>query len=280
MSRKEAGVDRGGLDRGVLLLIFLKFAIHLACAPGYGFFRDELYDIDCGLHLDWGDVDQPPLIAFLAWLSVKLFGLSLYGLRLFPALAGSALVGVTALLARDLGGGKFAQRCAAFAIIPVPVYLALQHLFTMNAFEPLLWTLAAWAALRMIQRHEPRYWLLIGLVCGIGMENKYTMFLPIAALPPALIASSNARLMLNRWFPAGIAVGLLAFLPNLIWLYRHDFPFVEFYLNGQGNPSHLQRSPLAYIADQAMIMNPLLTPLWAGGCSGACGGHGSSACYS
>jgi Dolichyl-phosphate-mannose-protein mannosyltransferase len=266
MASRTHGVFKAfGVDDIVLLLVLGKFAIQFAAAGGYGIFRDELYDIDCGLHFDWGDVDQPPLIALVALLSVKLFGLSLYGLRLWPALAGAALVWVAALLARDLGGGKLAQRLAAFAIIPVPIYLALQHLCTMNAFEPLLWTLAAWLAVRMIQRQEPRYWLLIGLVCGIGMENKYTMALPIAALPLALVGASNLRLILNRWFVGGVAVGLLVFLPNLLWLHQHDYPFLEFYRNGRANGSQLHRSPWAFVADQALIMNPLLAPLWGAG---------------
>jgi hypothetical protein len=62
-----------------------------------------------------------------------------------------------------------------------------------------------------------------------------------------------------------VALGLLVFLPNLIWLWQHDFPFVEFLLNGPSNPSRLHLSPPAFIADQALIMNPLLAPLWAAG---------------
>jgi 4-amino-4-deoxy-L-arabinose transferase-like glycosyltransferase len=87
-------------------------------------------------------VDQPPLIACITWLSAHLFGVSLVPLRLLPAIAGALLVWVTAQIAHELGGGRFAQGVAAFSIIPVPIYLMLKHWLTMNTFEPRLWMTA------------------------------------------------------------------------------------------------------------------------------------------
>jgi len=37
--------------------------LHLLTANRYGYFRDEMYYLDCGRHLAWGYVDQPPMIA-------------------------------------------------------------------------------------------------------------------------------------------------------------------------------------------------------------------------
>ncbi|MBD5656218.1 MAG: hypothetical protein IAI50_13725, partial [Candidatus Eremiobacteraeota bacterium] len=69
--------------------------MHIAVAGGYGYQRDELYFISCARHLAWGYVDQPPLIAILAKFALSVFGDSLYGIRLLPALA-AALTGVIA----------------------------------------------------------------------------------------------------------------------------------------------------------------------------------------
>src|SRR5205807_3947929 len=93
----------------VLYLAGVKFLFHLLTANRYGIFRDELYYLGCGEHLDWGYVDQPPLIALVAWIARHLFGDWLVGLRLIPALAGAATVWLTARVARELGGGAFAQ---------------------------------------------------------------------------------------------------------------------------------------------------------------------------
>src|ERR1700760_2391745 len=71
-------------------LAIAKLLIQFAGINHYGFFRDELYYMACGEHLAWGYIDQPPLIAFIAWLARHLFGSSIVAARLFPILAGAA----------------------------------------------------------------------------------------------------------------------------------------------------------------------------------------------
>src|SRR5665213_1103767 len=85
-------------------LALAKLILQFAGINHYGFFRDELYYMACGEHLAWGYVDQPPLIAFVAWFARHIFGPSLapslVSVRLFPILAGAAVVFITGLLAR------------------------------------------------------------------------------------------------------------------------------------------------------------------------------------
>src|SRR5437773_5130479 len=64
----------------VLALASAKLLFHLLTANRYGIFRDELYYLACGEHLDWGYVDQPPLIALVAWMARHFFGNWLVGL--------------------------------------------------------------------------------------------------------------------------------------------------------------------------------------------------------
>jgi hypothetical protein len=86
--------------------------VHLLANPHYGFFRDELYFVICGLRPAWGYVDQPPLVPLLAAAS-QLFGHSLFLLRALPALFAAASVYTTCLIAVELGGGIFAEFFAA-----------------------------------------------------------------------------------------------------------------------------------------------------------------------
>src|SRR5260370_41900032 len=88
-----------------LLLLLLTSVRH------YGYFRDELYYLDMARHLDWGYVDAAPLIAVYAKIAL-LMGGSLAALRILPALAGTALVALSSLIARELGGGRYAQLLA------------------------------------------------------------------------------------------------------------------------------------------------------------------------
>jgi hypothetical protein len=132
-------VNRTGVSdasaTGLLLgLAAARLAIQFAGINHYGFFRDELYYMACGEHLAWGYVDQPPLIALMAWLVRHALGDSMLALRLLPALAGAACVFLTGVLARELGGGRFARLLAAAAVLFAPAYLAFDSFFSMNAF--------------------------------------------------------------------------------------------------------------------------------------------------
>ena len=249
----------------VLGLALVAVVLHLATAARYGIFRDELYYIACARHLDFGYVDHPPLIAGVTWLVLHAFGSSLIALRLLPALASGLLVWMTGRIAGEWGGGRFAQGAAALAVIPVPIYLILQHWLTMNAFEPLLWTWVLWAASKLVLRQDPRYWLLVGLLVGIGVENKYSMLFLAGTLVLGLLLTPERRWIASRYFIVAAVLAVLLFLPNLLWLVHHDFPFLEFERNSRANGSRILRGPVSFLIDQALIMNPVLTPLWAAG---------------
>src|SRR5271170_3645331 len=93
------------LDAGILIaLCAAKLLLHLfTSVRHYGYFRDELYYLDMGRHLDWGYVDCAPLIAVYAKIALWMGG-SLAALRILPALAGAGLIAITILIARELGG--------------------------------------------------------------------------------------------------------------------------------------------------------------------------------
>lgn len=249
----------------VLLIAAAKLLFHLATAGRYGIFRDELYYLACADHLGWGYVDQPPLIAGIAWLARHAFGDSLLGLRLLPAIAGAALVWIAGILAREMGGGRFAQSLAALSVACVPIYLVFDHWITMNAFEPLIWMSCAWCVLRAIRTGDGRYWLGFGVLAGIGMENKYSIAFFIAGVAIGLLLSPERRFLRSRWMWIGALAAFLIFLPNLIWLVRHNFPFLELMRNVRRSGRDITRGPLAFILDQGMLINPVLFPLWAGG---------------
>jgi hypothetical protein len=262
----------------VFYLAAVKLFLHLFTAGRYGIFRDELYYLSCSEHLDWGYVDQPPLIALIAWLARHLFGSSLLGLRLLPAIAGAALVWLTGKLARDMGGGRFAQGLAALATIVVPIFLIFHHWLTMNAFEPLIWTGAAWCVVRAINptsaddeafRHgssgNDRYWLWFGVIVGLGLQTKYSVVFFAAGIMVGLLLTRHRRVLRSKWIWLGGLTALLIFLPNLLWLIKHDFPFLQLMHNIRLTSRDVVRGPIAFIADQALIMNPILFPLWAGG---------------
>src|ERR1051325_198161 len=109
----------------ILYLSAAKLLLHFLTNGAYGYFRDELYYLACGEHLDWGYVDQAPLIAVVARAPRAGRGDPVFALRFLPAVAGAALVFVTGLLARELGGRRFAVLLACVCVVVAPAFLAL-----------------------------------------------------------------------------------------------------------------------------------------------------------
>jgi 4-amino-4-deoxy-L-arabinose transferase-like glycosyltransferase len=251
---------------GVLLAIAAaKLVLHLATASRYGYFGDELYFLACGEHLDWGYVDQPPFVALVAWLVRHTLGTSLLAVRLPSALAGAGLVVVTGLLARELGGGRFAMALSGGASALALVYVAFHYLFTMNAFEPLLWTGCALLLVRIVRTGNSRLWLWFGLVAGIGLENKYSMAVYALGLVVGVLLTPERCALRQRWIWLGGAVAALVFLPNVIWNVRHGWPFFEMIRNIRASGRDVVLSPAEYVGHQVLIMNPATLPIWLAG---------------
>ena len=241
-----------------------KLLIQFAGINHYGFFRDELYYMACGEHLAWGYIDQPPLIALVAWLARHLFGNSLVAIRLFPVFAGAAVVWLTGILARELGGGKLAQLLAAAAFLLAPANLAFDSFFSMNAFEPLFWLLCAWIVVRIVQGASPALWLVFGVVAGIGLENKHSMLVFGFALAAGLLVSGEGRFFRAKWIWIAALIALALFLPNLIWEARHGWPQIEVVRNAQ-RFKNADVSVFRFVIEQILFLHPFEFPLWLGG---------------
>jgi hypothetical protein len=269
---REAGpfvCDRArtaALAGGPLLagLAICKILLQFAGINQYGFFRDELYYMACGQHLAWGYVDQPPLIALIAWLARHLLGDSLFAVRLLPVLAGAGVIYFTGLLARDLGGGRFARLLACVGIILAPAFLAFDSFLSMNAFEPLFWLVCAWLVLRIVRGASPLLWCIFGAVAGIGLENKHTMLVFGFAVVAGLLLGGEARVFRSKWIWIGALIALAVFLPNLIWEARHGWPQIEVVRNAQ-KFKNVPVGPGGFLLDQLLFLNPLALPLWLGG---------------
>ncbi|HVR38478.1 MAG TPA: glycosyltransferase family 39 protein [Thermoanaerobaculia bacterium] len=237
-------------------------AIHVACITQYGIFRDELYYLACGEHLDWGYVDQPPLIALIAWTVRHLFADSLAGIRILAVLAHGALVILTGLLARRLGGSRFAETLAATCALIAPVTIATTHFLSMNAFEPLFWMGMVYVALTIFNGASEKRWMLFGAIAGLSLENKHTTLFFGFAFVIGLLLSEHRRTFLRPWIWIGGVIAVLLFLPNLIWEVRHDFATIELLQIIARSSKNTPVTPLSFFSGQILLMHPLTLPIW------------------
>jgi len=239
--------------------------LHFSFNGGYGYFRDELYYIACGEHLAFGYPDHAPLIAFVTKLTRALFGDSLFALRFFPALAGAAKVFLTGLLVIEFGGKRFAVALACISVLVAPAYLGIDNFLSMNAFEPVFWTLCAYFAILAIKRQDARFWLWFGIVAGIGLMNKHSMLVFGLAIVAGLLMTSERRIFLDKWIWIGGAAAFLIFLPNLIWQVQNDWATIELLRNVQATGKNVVLAPHEFVWQQIFMLLPPTALVWFAG---------------
>lgn len=256
----------GDYQRGTWIaaaVALLGGALHLLTITSYGWFRDELYYIACGEHLAFGYVDHPPLVALIARLT-QLLGGSMWVTRLPALLAAMAVIWLCGRIARELGGGPWAQGMAALCALVAPVYLFVFHILSMNSFDVLFWTLGAWIVVKIVSGGDPRLWLLFGLICGLGLQNKHSLLFFGFGVFVGLLLTPERRHFRERWNWLGGAIAALLFLPHVIWQVMHDWPTAEFVRNATAF-KNVALSPLAFFGEQVMQMHPLTFPVWLAG---------------
>jgi hypothetical protein len=263
----DRGMARKSARSSIVLLLCLalsKLLIQFGGINHYDFFRDELYYMACGEHLAWGYIDQPPLVALAAWFARHALGNSMFAVRLLPAVAGAAVVFLTGWIARELGGGRFAQFLAALAILFAPAYLAFDSFLSMNAFEPLFWGLCGWIAIRIVKGASPKLWLAFGVLAGLGLENKHTMLVFGFALVAGLVISREARLFRSKWIWIGGLIAFALFLPNLLWEAGHGWPQIVVVRAGQEFKNY-PVGPPRFFLEQILFLQPVELPVWLSG---------------
>jgi len=213
----------------VVTLVYLATVtviVHVLTGGQYGFHRDELATLEDARHLAWGYVAYPPVTPFFARTALELFGTSLAGFRLFAAVAQAVAVVLTGLMARELGGTRWAQLVAATAA--VPFCLGGGALMQYLSFDYLCWVLTAYFTLRLLKSADPRWWIAIGSSIGLGMLSKYTMPFFIAGLVVGVLATDLRKHLKNKWLWCGVVISVVIWLPNLIWQAHHNFVLFDF----------------------------------------------------
>lgn len=255
-------------DNLILLHMALGAVIfHIALNGQYGFHRDELDFIMNARQLDWGYVSYPPITPLFARIGLELFGESLRGLRVLPAIAQGVAMILAALIARDMGGKRNAQILTAFAVFIAPMSLFGGTVIMYFAFDYLWWVLVAFFMVRLLATDDPRYWLGIGAGIGLGMMTKYTMGFFVAALVVAVLVTPARKYLKSKWLYLGAALALLIFLPNLIWQAQHDFIAFDYLSAIHARDVDWGRADEFLPEQLYLTTNPLSLPLWTVGLS-------------
>jgi hypothetical protein len=242
--------------------------LHMLTNARFGFYKDELQFLSESQNLNWGFVECPPLTPFIARISTRLFGLSLVGLRTFAVLAHAFVLLITAQMTKELGGKRPAIIAAVLSVglSIFPIFNA--SVFEYTGFDYLWWVLIAYLIIRSQKSENPRWWLAIGAIEGVGLLTKYSIVFFIAGMICGLLFTDARRSFLNKWFWCGQGLALTIVLPNMLWLFRHGFISLDFLQS-----IHVRDIAIGgannFLAEQLLsCINPFATPLFIAGIVG------------
>jgi hypothetical protein len=197
-----------------------------------GALPDEAYYWVWSQRLQAGYFDHPPLIAWMIRPFTEVFGDSPWALRL-PSVTGWFVGAWFAWdLAQRLYGSRRAGWMAALIWTSLPIVQIGFHVNTPDT--PMV--LFAWAvfyfAVRALREDSNPFWAAAGVCAGLSMAGKYPAVLVPAAIFLGLFLSPRGRAALGRRGPwIGTAFAVVAFLPVVIWNWRHDWISFAFQLH-------------------------------------------------
>ena len=204
-----------------------------------------------GRHLRLWRMDFPPAIALVAEAIRATLGDSLLAIRLVPALAGTALVGLAALVARELGGGRWAQALAALGVLASPLFLRSANLFQPVVLDQLAWTVALYALVRLCREDRPRWWLLLGAALGAGLLTKFSAAFIGLALLLALLTTGRRAWLLTPWPWLAALLALAIGSPSIVGQLRLDVPVL-------GQMADLRQAQLERVTPLGFLTGQLL----------------------
>jgi hypothetical protein len=216
-------------------------------------------------------MDFPPFIALAGRATLATLGGSLVAVRFLPALTAALLVLLAALIARRLGGGRYAPFLAALAVALAPLFLRAGNLFQPVIFDQLWWTVGLYGVVRIADlplsavRHalsakrkaHSAPWLLLGAALGLGLLTKFSIaFIGIGIVVGILVTPLRRRL-LTPWPWLALLVALIIGSPSIVGQLRLGFPVIGQMHDLQS--AQLERiSPLAFITGQWEMLGPVV----------------------
>ncbi|GAB3865163.1 glycosyltransferase family 39 protein [Micromonospora andamanensis] len=234
----------------------------MATASRYGYHRDELYFRVLGFHPSWGYVDQPPGTPLLARASVEIFGDSLWGLRVPAMLATVGVAVLLALVAREVGAGRWGQGLAAVGAAGT-FPLVFGHVLLTATVDMVAWVLVLLFAMRALLRQEPRWWLAVGAVVGVSLWFKLLVVLLLAVLAVALLLVGPRSALASRWLWAGALLALALGSPMVAYQVVNDFPQLTMAQALQENKGEEAR--ILLVPFQLSLVGLTLVPIFIAG---------------
>jgi hypothetical protein len=236
----------------ILLLSLLNVVIHLFLINRLECHRDELFYTVLGDHLSWGYATTQPLIGFLSFLTIRIFGYSVLAIKLIPALMSGIMVWLIADITTILGGKAYARMLASVGFIITPISLRSFMLYQPVFLDLFFWTLTFLLLLKYLSKNNPRYLILLGITAGLGMMNKHLIALLLMLILVTISFTRYRKIYRRKEFYVGLLICLIIMLPNMIWQFLNHFPLIS-HMNALRNQHLVHVNRVDFLTEQLLM---------------------------
>lgn len=241
----------------VWVFVGAKVAFHLATTR-LEHHRDELYFISASKRLAFSFVDFQPVTPFLVRVARLVFGESLVGLRVIPALAGAVAIVLAALIAVELGSDRRGQIWAAFALLVVPLFVGMDGAVNTVSLETPAFMLVAFFVVRISRTDDQRWYIALGAAAGLSLLVKFTAAAYLAGVALGILATPMRKHVRGPWLWTGAAVAAVLVAPSVVWQFANDLPVVEFVANQGGGGAVLGlRGRAGFLVSLLILPGPI-----------------------
>ena len=243
-------------------LIIAKIAIHLLL-PEYGLHRDEYFYIAIGDQFSLHNLDVPPLTPLFLKLFTTLFGYSIKSVHFASALCGAVSLLFACLITRDLGGKKYAVLLTGLLFL-FSGFLIFGSIFTYDSLDFLIWLAVIYLLVRILKTENPKLWIPVGVLLGLGILNKLTiLFLGLAIFISLWLVPQRTQFK-SKWIWIAGVIAIAFSIPFLIWQSGNDWYFINFAANYGGGLSYRASLP-GFLWNQIYPNNIINFPVWLTG---------------
>jgi dolichol-phosphate mannosyltransferase len=221
---------------------------------------DEAYFWEWARHPALCYYDHPPMAGWILWITTRLFGDTLFAMRIVAVAAGTLVSAVVYRYTLDITNSRRSAAWTGILSIGIPVLAGLGVIYTTDTPVLAAGTVGGYLFHRAVNRGEGRAWPLAGLCFAVLMASKFLGVPVIVATFLYLLAKPDKRPLLNTAGPY-ICWGItfLGLVPVLIWNAQNGwatfiFNFGSRHASSTVHPANI----LDYLLGQAVGLSPML----------------------
>ncbi len=176
-----------------------------------------------------GYFKHPPLNAWLAEIAITVFGRHDAVLFFLSSICGFLTAWPVVLIVKARYGIKAGNYTAFASLIILFLSISVYEYNVNMSFIP-FWTWSIYAFIKATSTKKTHWWLMLGLLSGLGFLGKYAILLLLLTLFIWCLIKQR-HIFLEKGPYLSLIVFGVVITPHIVWLFNNDFSTILYFMN-------------------------------------------------